>query len=158
MRSRSGLILIGTVRAKLPGPRKTKTRLPPGLLPKPRGHLRGFPFTASGPPSRRPGHRRSPKSEFQFSSATRRVDITPLSRPRGAQSERLKVVAAQGWLRGVGRGGGAVSPHPAARMQEKKKARGWGGDVGFKSQNPGKSTTRYKQSQTGVCKDSAASK
>lgn len=83
------LILIGTVHARLPAPLKTKPLEPPGLLLKPQGHLWCFPCTASGAQvaTGQPREQtRSPKSEFQFSSATRRVHTSPPARSRGAQS------------------------------------------------------------------------
>lgn len=120
------------MRARRPAPRKTKTRAPPGLLPKPPGHLRGFPFTASGSRAaagQPPEQTRSPKSEFQFSSATRRVHFPP-PRPRGERTRESE----GGGSRRLGPGPGSPQ-HPAARTQEKKKAREHRGLIKAKTQD-----------------------
>lgn len=120
------------MRARRPAPRKTKTWAPPGLLPKPQGHLRGFPFTASGSRAaagQPPEQTRSPKSEFQFSSATRRVHFPP-PRPRGERTRESE----GGGSRRLGPGPGSPQ-HPAARTQEKKKAREHRGLIKAKTQD-----------------------
>lgn len=99
---------------------KTKTQAPPGLLPKHQGQLRGFPFIVSGHQAAagQPWEQtHSPKSEFQFSSATRRVHISPSSRGRVVRTSKSPRAAAAHV--GVGEG----SPHAAVHIQEKKKPR-----------------------------------
>lgn len=102
------------------------------------GHLRDFPFTASGPQDdagQPPGQARSPKSEFQFSSATRRVHIFLL---------RGRVVYQRDPEDGGAAHGSGRPPRTQQHVRRKRKSREE--NVDYKSQRPGPTTTKYKQS------------
>lgn len=97
-----------------------------------RGRLRGLPLHSLRLPSRCPGQppeqTRSPKSEFQFSSATRSVHISPPGRRRGAR------VRARGRRWQTGLGGGALSA-PSCTYAEKEKGREKRGLIKAKTQD-----------------------
>lgn len=103
------------------------------LLPKPPGHLRGFPFTASGSratlPAQPPEQTRSPKSEF--SSRAPPGEFTFPLRGRVVSDERVR----GRWQQTFGAGAGVSTAHPAARTQEKKKAREHRGLIKAKTQD-----------------------
>lgn len=136
------MILIRAVRARRPAPRKTKTRAPPGLLPKPLGSPLGLPLHSLWLPRRcRPASGANPQPKVRIPVLERHPESS-LSPTEAAwcAKERVRGRRQQTFGAGAGTGtGGGVRErtpqHPAARTQEKKKARENRGLIKAKTQD-----------------------